>query len=49
MTDIVVENWYQSDRDYYGTGTPLFYSDMASLIAYQIRQVQFFYKEMQQQ
>jgi len=39
MTDDVVANWYQSDRVYDGTGTPLLYSDTAILIAHQIRQV----------
>jgi len=39
MTDDVADSWYQADRVYDGTGTPLLYSDMAILIAYQVRQV----------
>jgi DDE family transposase len=35
----VIENWYEKDRIYDGTGTPNLYSDMAVLTVHEIRQV----------
>lgn len=35
----VIENWYEKNRIYDGTGTPFLYSDMAIFTVHEIRQV----------
>ncbi len=35
----VIDNWYETNRIYDGTGTPFLYSDMAIFTVHEIRQV----------
>jgi len=39
LSNDVIENWYEQDRVYDGTGTPNLYTDMAILTVHEIRQV----------
>lgn len=39
LTDAAIEQWYEKDRAYDGTGTPLLFSDFAIIICHEIRQV----------
>lgn len=39
LSQDVINNWYEQDRVYDGTGTPQLYSDMATLTVHEIRQV----------
>ena len=39
LSQDVIEQWYEKDRIYDGTGTPNLYSDMAILTVHEIRQV----------
>src|ERR1700722_15406440 len=39
LSQDVVDQWYERDRIYDGTGTPNLYSDMAILTVHEIRQV----------
>src|SRR5579862_8624371 len=39
LSEDVIENWYEKNRIYDGTGTPFLYSDMAIFTIHEIRQV----------
>ena len=39
LSDDAIENWYQKDRVYDGTGTPKLYTDFAIITCHEIRQV----------
>ena len=39
LTPDVIEQWYQKDRVYDGTGTPVLFSDFAIITCHEIRQV----------